>query len=83
MRGGGYDESFERWGNLRGPEAVTARLQAIETRLEQLRRELVEVGRWADHPASPELGSSLKRVRELLEDMSRQVRHARERRRHG
>ena len=46
MRGGGYDESLERWGNLRGPEAVNARLQAIETRLEQLRRELVEVGRW-------------------------------------
>ena len=83
MRGGGYDESLERWGNLRGPEAVTARLQAIETRLEQLRRELVEVGRWADHPASPELGNSLKRVRELLEDMARQVRRARERRRHG
>jgi hypothetical protein len=33
MRTGGYDESFERWGNLRGAEAVTARLYAIETQL--------------------------------------------------
>jgi hypothetical protein len=82
MRGGAYDESFERWGKLRGPEAVTARLQAIETRLEHLRRELVEAGRWADHPACPDLSSPLKRVRELLEDMARQVRQARERRRH-
>jgi hypothetical protein len=81
MSGERYDESLERWGNLRGPEAVTARLQAIETRLEQLRRELVEVGRWADHPASPDLSSTLKRVRELLEDMARQVRQARQRRR--
>lgn len=82
MRGGGYDESFERWGNLRGPEAVNARLQAIERQLDQLRRDLVEVGRWADHPASPDLSGSLKRVRELLDDMARQVRQARERRRH-
>jgi hypothetical protein len=81
MSGERYDESLERWGNLRGPEAVTARLQAIETRLEQLRRELVEVGRWTDHPASPDLSSTLKRVRELLEDMARQVRQARQRRR--
>jgi hypothetical protein len=82
MRGGRYDESSERWGNLRGPEAVTARLQAIEMRLEQVRREVVEVGRWADHPASPELSSAFKRMRELLEDMVRQVRQAREKRRH-
>jgi len=81
MRGGGYDESLERWGKLRGPEAVNARLQAIEMRLEQLRRELVEVGRWADHPACPDLSSHFKRLRESLEDMARQVRQARERRR--
>jgi hypothetical protein len=82
MSGGRYDESFERWGSLRGPEAVTARLQAIETRLEQIRRDVVEVGHWADHPACPELRSPLKRVRELLDDMARQIRQARERRRH-
>jgi hypothetical protein len=82
MPAGGYDESFERWANLRGPEAVTARLHAIETRLEHLRRELVEVGHWADHPACPELSSPLKQARELLQDMARQVRQARERRRH-
>jgi hypothetical protein len=82
MSGGSYDESFERWGNLRGPEAVTARLQTIETRLDQIRRDVVEVGHWADHPACPELRSSLKRVRELLDDIARQIRQARQSRRH-
>ena len=81
MRGTVYDESFERWGTQRGPEAVTARLQAIETQFEHIRREIVEVGHWTDHPACPELSSPLKRVRELLDDMARQVRQARERRR--
>jgi hypothetical protein len=83
MTGGDYDESYERWGNLRGPEAVTARLQSVENRLEQIRRDVVEVGHWADHPAFPELRSPFKRVRELLDDISRQVRQAREKRRYG
>lgn len=77
-----YNESRERWGDLRGPEAVTARLRAIEARLEQVRSELREVGRWADHPASPDVRSQLKRALELLADMGRQVRQARERRLH-
>jgi hypothetical protein len=82
MSAGGYDESFERWGNLRGPEAVNARLHAIETRLEQMRRDLAEVGRWADHPASPDLRPALRNAREILADMAREVRQARERRLH-
>jgi hypothetical protein len=83
MSASGYDESRERWGDLRGPEAVTARLRAVETRIEQVRSDLREVGRWADHPACPDIRSQLKRVRELLGDMGRQVRQARERRLHG
>jgi hypothetical protein len=77
------DESQERWDELRGPEAIQARLRAVEGRLELLRVEVAEVGRWADHPAFPDIRSPLKRVRELLEDAARQVRHARQRREHG
>ena len=77
------DESQERWDDLRGPEAILARLRAIEARLEHLRLEVAEVGGWADHPASPDIRSPLKRVRELLEDAARQVRQARQRRAHG
>jgi hypothetical protein len=74
------DESQEQWEDLHGPQAVVARLRAIETRLEQLRAEVGVVGRWADHPASPDLRAPLKQVRELLHDSARQVRQARLRR---
>ena len=77
------DESQEQWEDLHGPQAVLARMVAIETRLEQLRAEVGVVGRWADHPASPNLKAPLKRVRELLQDAARQVRYERQRRRHG
>jgi len=76
------DESQEEWEDLHGPPAVIARLRAIETRLEQLREEVGVVGRWADHPASPNLKAPLKRVRELLQDAARQVRFERQRREH-
>jgi hypothetical protein len=74
------DDSQERWKDLHGPQAVIARLDAIESRLEQLRAEVAVVGQWADHPASPDLRATLKRVRELLQDAARQVRHERLRR---
>jgi hypothetical protein len=74
------DESQEQWEDLHGPQAVLARLRAIETRLEQLRAEVGVVGQWADHPASPDLKAPLKRVRELLQDAARQVRQERQRR---
>jgi hypothetical protein len=77
------DESQERWDDLTGGQAVIARLRAIEIRLEVLRVEVAEVGGWAAHPASPDIRALLKRVRELLEDAARQVRHARQRRLHG
>jgi hypothetical protein len=77
------DESQEQWQNLHGPQAVIARLRAIETRLEQLRAEVAVVGEWADHPASPDIRTPLKLVRELLEDAARQVRYERQRRVHG
>ena len=77
------DESQEEWEDLHGPQAVIARLRAIETRLEQLREEVGVVGRWADHPASPNLKAHVKRVREALQDAARQVRFERQRREHG
>jgi hypothetical protein len=77
------DESEEQWEGLHGRQAVVARLRAIETRLEQLRAEVGVVGQWADHPASPDLKPSLKRVRELLQDAARQVRQARQQLLHG
>jgi hypothetical protein len=42
-----YDESQERWGDLRGRHAVDSRLHEMETRLKQMREELAEIGRWA------------------------------------
>jgi hypothetical protein len=77
---GSQEERREEWEDLHGPEAVVARLRAIETRLEELRAEVAVVGRWADHPASPDLRAPLKRVRELLQDSARQVRQERLRR---
>ena len=77
------DESQEQWEDLHGPQTVLARMVAIETRLEQLRAEVGVVGQWADHPALPDLRAPLKRVRELLQDASTQVRQERQRRVHG
>jgi hypothetical protein len=77
------DESQEQWQNLHGPQAVIARLRAIETRLEELRVEVAVVGQWADHPTSPDIRIPLKLVRELLEDAARRVRYERQRRVHG
>ena len=74
------DESQEQWEDLHGPQAVIARLAAIETRLEELRAEVAVVGQWADHPASPDIRVPLRQVRELLRDAARQVRHARQQR---
>ena len=77
------DESQEQWEDLHGPQAVIARLRAIETRLEELRAEVAVVGQWADHPASPDLRATLGRVRQLLADAARLVRLERQRRVHG
>jgi hypothetical protein len=77
------DESQEQWEDLHGPQAVIARLAAIEARLEELRAEVAVVGQWADHPASPDIRGLLRRVRELLADAARQVRLERQRRLHG
>src|SRR6202022_5080257 len=38
------DESQERWDDLRGPDAILARLRTVEARLERLRLEVAEVG---------------------------------------
>jgi hypothetical protein len=77
-----YDESQERWGDLRGRHAVAGRLHEMETRLKQMREELAEIGRWADHPAFPDLTGHCKQIRELLAEAERGVRQARERRFH-
>jgi hypothetical protein len=77
------DESQEQWQDLHGPDAIIARLGAIEARLEQLRDVVGVVALGAPHPASPDIRSPLKRVRELLEDAARQVRLERQRRVHG
>ena len=77
------DESQEQWEDLHGPQAVIARLRAIETRLEELRAEVGVVGQWADHPASPDIRAPLRRIRELLADAARQVRLERQKRVHG
>lgn len=77
-----YDESQERWGDLRGRHAVDGRLHEMETRLKQMREELAEIGHWADHPAFPDLTGHFKHIRELLAETERGVRQARERRFH-
>jgi hypothetical protein len=75
-------EPEERWAGLRGPAAVNGRLRDIEMRLGQARVELGEVGRWAVHPECPDISTHLKRVREVLQDAEREIRHARQRRLH-
>jgi hypothetical protein len=77
-----YNQPEERWSGLTGPAAVNGRLRDIEMRLGQVRVELGEVGRWAIHPECPDISRQLKRVRELLQDMEREIRHARQRRFH-
>jgi hypothetical protein len=79
----GTDESQEQWGELRGPAAVYGRLHGIEMRLEHMRDEVEEVGRWADHAACPDISGHLKRALEILEEAQRGVRQARERRPQG
>ena len=78
-----YNEPEERWGGLRGPAAVNGRLRDIEMRLGQLRGELGEVGRWALHPECPDVSMHLKRIREVLQDVEREIRQARQRRLHN
>jgi hypothetical protein len=77
-----YNEPEERWGDLCGPAAIDGRLRDIEIHLGQLRSELGEVGRWALHPECPDVGRHLKRVREILQDVEREIRQARQRRLH-
>ena len=80
--GQAYNEPEERWGDLRGPAAIDCRLRDIEMRLGQVRVELGEVGRWTVHPECPDISMHLKRVREVLQDAEREIRHARQRRLH-
>jgi hypothetical protein len=76
------NEPEECWGSLTGPAAVNGRLHDIEMRLGQVRVELGEVGRWTVHPECPDISMHLKRVREVLQDAEREIRHARQRRLH-
>jgi hypothetical protein len=78
-----WQEREERWGDLCGPDAATRRLQDIEIHLGQVRIELREIGRWAKHPACPDISTLLKRAQEVLNDAEREVRQARTRRLHG
>jgi hypothetical protein len=76
-------EREERWGDLCGPDAATRRLQVIEMHLGQVRIELREIGRWAEHPVCPDISTLLKRAHEVLNDAEREVRQARTKGRHG
>jgi hypothetical protein len=58
-------------------------LKDIEMHLGQVRIEPREIGRWAEHPACPDISTLLKRTQEVFNDAEQEVRQARTRRVHG